>query len=161
MTLCATSISHGRRSLSALLIVRALPRRVIGRRPAPRTLTLEDLTRAGFVVLVDRPAEELVLGLVGRFWRVTGDIRSVEADRFDRSPEPGFARTAWNFAIEKRGAESSVVITQTRVVCTDGESRRKFLRYWKLVGPFSALIRRRLLELIKRHAERLPRAGSG
>jgi hypothetical protein len=46
------------------------------------------------------------------------------------------------------------MVTETRVLCTDDEARRRFSLYWRLVGPFSALIRRVLLRRIKREAER-------
>jgi hypothetical protein len=41
------------------------------------------------------------------------------------------------------------------VRCTDEGSRRAFRRYWLLVGPFSALIRRLWLREVRRAAERL------
>jgi hypothetical protein len=44
-------------------------------------------------------------------------------------------------------------VTETRVASTDDEARRKFGWYWRLIGPFSALIRRVMLGQIKREAE--------
>jgi hypothetical protein len=38
--------------------------------------------------------------------------------------------------------------TETRVEALDDAARRAFLRYWRVVGPFSALIRRRWLKQI-------------
>ncbi|MGH8931088.1 MAG: hypothetical protein ACRDZO_10815 [Egibacteraceae bacterium] len=38
---------------------------------------------------------------------------------------------------------------QTRVHARDDGARKAFLRYWTVVGPFSALIRRRLLALVR------------
>jgi len=35
----------------------------------------------------------------------------------------------------------------------DPRSRRKFARYWRVVGPFSGLIRTSLLRAAKRRAE--------
>ena len=40
------------------------------------------------------------------------------------------------------------------MVTTDAESRRRFRRYWALVSPGMNLIRREMLRLIKRRAER-------
>ena len=46
----------------------------------------------------------------------------------------------------------SQLTTETRVAATDAASRRSFGRYWRVVGPFSALIRRRWLRSIARFA---------
>jgi hypothetical protein len=40
--------------------------------------------------------------------------------------------------------------TETRIEAVDEAARRAFLRYWRIVGPFSALIRRRWLKQIAR-----------
>jgi hypothetical protein len=44
--------------------------------------------------------------------------------------------------------------TETRVVATDADSRRRFGRYWRVIRPGSALIRRNWLAAAKRRAER-------
>ena len=44
--------------------------------------------------------------------------------------------------------------TETRVVLTDPESRRRFLRYWRAVGPFSRLIRWKALRMLDRRLNR-------
>jgi hypothetical protein len=49
--------------------------------------------------------------------------------------------------------ETSIVTTETRVLLPHGESRRAFLLYWAAIGPFSAVIRKQALLLIKRSAE--------
>jgi hypothetical protein len=134
----------------ALFAVRGLLRR--GRRPG--SFTLEDAGRLGFVVLDEEPGVEIVLGVVGRFWQARGGIRRVDPGAFEAFAEPGFAKGAMTFLVDPDGPDASMVHTETRVLCTDPESRRKFLRYWRVIGPFSGLIRRESLRLIKRHAER-------
>jgi hypothetical protein len=49
--------------------------------------------------------------------------------------------------------DASRLSTETRVQATDAMSRRQFLRYWRIIGPFSGLVRRDLLRRIKREAE--------
>ena len=56
--------------------------------------------------------------------------------------------------VEARGAESSVFCTETRVVTTDSESRSRFRQYWSVVSPGLLLIRREVLKLVSREAER-------
>jgi hypothetical protein len=138
----------------ALLAARALPALMRGR-AVPSHLTIDDLVRAGFVTLAEEPGSELVLGLVGRFWRPTGALVRIEPHEFVAFDKPGYAKTAWNFAVVPHGDSRSVVLTETRVVCTDPRSRRSFARYWRVVGPFSALIRRRALRLVRQRAEGL------
>lgn len=119
-------------------------------------MTLDDLARAGFVWLEDAPPEELVLGVVGAFWTPRGRIHRLPADAFDAFEQPGLAKAAWNFRVLPDGETRSFLTTETRVRVPDEASRRRFLLYWSVVGPFSATIRRRALALIAADA-----SGSG
>jgi hypothetical protein len=137
----------------ALFAVRGLLR--MGRRPG--SFRLEDAGRLGFVVLGEEPGVEIVLGAVGRFWQLRGGIGRVEPEEFEAFAGPGFAKGALTLRVDPDGPDASMVHTETRVLCTDPESRKKFLRYWRVIGPFSGLIRREALRLIKKEAERGPR----
>ena len=121
--------------------------------PRERAVGLSQLTDFGFVLLDEDPGTEVVYGLVGRFWQPRGGLRRVSRDEFASFSEPGYAKAAWNFRIEAVGVSGSIVSTETRVSSTDPASRRSFTRYWRLIGPFSALIRRRLLVMIRDRAE--------
>jgi hypothetical protein len=87
-------------------------------------------------VLEDVPGEGLVLTLTGQFWRLRG--RGTEA--------PATA------VIDFRVRPGSLA-TETRVHVPDPVSRRKFVRYWRFVRPFSGLIRTQVLQAAKRRAE--------
>jgi hypothetical protein len=115
---------------------------------------ISSLERAGFLRLDERPGEELLLGLVGAFWRPTGKLQRLSADGFRAYERSGFAKAAWNFRVETIDAATTRLTTETRVRCCDAKSRRSFGRYWRFVGPFSGLIRTRMLATIKRDAER-------
>jgi hypothetical protein len=143
----------------ALFAARGMPAiiRRSSRRRAPggrRSMTLDDLVRAGFVWLEDAPPEEMVLGVIGAFWTPRGGIRRVPADEFESFDEPGFAKAAWNFRVLPDGGTRSFLTTETRVGVPDGPSRKRFLLYWSVVGPFSAAIRRRALALVAADASR-------
>jgi hypothetical protein len=100
----------------------------------------DSLARMGFEELARREGE-VVLGASGTPWRPLGGIgRFADAG-------PGTVRIAVDFRAD--GAE---LTTETRVAATDDAARRAFGRYWRLVGPFSALIRRRWLDRIAREA---------
>ena len=51
------------------------------------------------------------------------------------------------------GARGTRLATETRVHAADSAARRRFRLYWLVVGPFSALIRRRWLSAARRAAE--------
>ena len=113
---------------------------------------LDHFTRAGFLVLADRP-DELVAGVVGRFWTLDGGIRRIAADDFVTFAEPGFAKAVFDFHV--RGvAGGTVLITETRIKGTDERARTRFRRYWRVVMPGSAAIRRAWLRAIRKRAER-------
>jgi hypothetical protein len=124
------------------------------RRKAPRSMTLDDLMAAGFVWLGEDPGREFVLGLVGTFWKPTGGISRVDPSEFASFDEPGQAKAVWNFRVIPDGDDRSFITTETRVRVPDEPSRRKFVLYWAVIGPFSGVIRKQALSLIKTDAER-------
>jgi hypothetical protein len=65
---------------------------------------------------------------------------------------PGWVRVAAAFTVAGDGAGSRVG-TETRIEPTDDAARRRFGRYWRLVGPFSSITRREMLSAIRRRAE--------
>ncbi len=116
-------------------------------------LTLEALLDGGFVLLGERPNEELLLGLVGRFWTPSRDIQRLVPDEFLNFERSGYAKAVWNFSLSGQAGGTTLLTTETRVLCLDATSRKQFLFYWSLVGLFSGLIRRQILRSIKRQAE--------
>lgn len=140
--------------IRALFALRGIPA-LLRRRPrVSRTMTLDDLIAGGFILLAEDPPREIVLGVVGTFWRPTGGIRRIEGSEFAVFSEPGQAKATWNFRVESVTDGRSVVYTETRVRCVDGPTRRKFLLYWAAIGPFSGYVRRRGLRLIKSDVDR-------
>jgi hypothetical protein len=134
--------------------VRSLPGLLAGKWPPPRLgVTMDELLRGGFVLLAERPGDEIVLGLAGRFWRPTGGLTRVEPGEFRGFARPGLALAAWSFTLEDDGAGAVRLSTETRVRCTDDASRRAFRRYWRVVGPFSGLIRMEMLRTLRKAAE--------
>lgn len=121
---------------------------------APSCFTLDDFLKMRFILLGEKPNEELLLGLVGRFWTASGELRRLDTDGFRSFNEPGYAKAVWNFSLAEQSDGSILLETETRVYCLDQASRRRFRLYWLLVGPFSGLIRREVLQAIKRSAEK-------
>ena len=147
---CDVSSRHERhvagdpeRAFGALLasppdpVVRALLR-LRGLRAAPSLDAF--FSGHGFEVLA-RTSTELVVGASGRPWRLTERLGRFAEER------PGTVRLAADFRAEP-AAGGTLLSTETRVLATDERARRAFKHYWRVVGPFSALIRRRWLRAV-------------
>ena len=93
-----------------------------------------------------RTPTEIVVGFAGRPWRPGGDVRPF-ADA-----GPGTVRAVTDFRAEAAPGGSRLT-TETRIAAVDDAARRAFRRYWLVVGPFSALIRRRWLAAVARAAK--------
>jgi hypothetical protein len=135
-----------------LMTLRGLPHLLSGTVKPSLHLRLRDMVDAGFVVLADSPPHEIVLGVVGRFWRPASGIVRLDKEQFLAFNAPGYARAAMNFQVVAADGGCAVQ-TETRVDCLDEGARRRFLLYWRIVGPFSALIRHEMLRRIRLGAE--------
>lgn len=136
-----------------LMAIRTIPHMLTGKTRPSRKLDIDFVLDAGFTVLEENPPRELVIGVVGKFWRPDSGLLRVTPEEFTSFDEPGYARAVLSVVVEER-ERGSWVQTETRVQCTDASARRKFSMYWRLIGPFSGLIRRLMLEQVKRTAER-------
>jgi hypothetical protein len=132
--------------------------RTLGRkRPEARDGTqVERLRRAGFIELANVPQREIVFGVVGRFWRPdSGIITGLSAEEVISFQTDGYAKAVWNFAIVAESERVTRVSTETRIRAFGQSAWWKFRAYWLIVGPFSGVIRKEMLAMIKRNAETL------
>lgn len=129
-------------------------RRLFRLRGLPQSgLTFESMSKWGFILLADKPSQEIVFGLIGRFWTPFPEIQRIRPDAFARFNLPGFAKAAGNFSFTPLSNGGVRVTTETRVQCLCDSSRRCFRLYWRLIAPFSGLIRKEWLRMVKRGAE--------
>ena len=143
--------------LVALMAIRLVPEAVVKRSTGrlKRRLDaplLDQFTGSGFVELAERP-DEIVFGVVGRFWTIDGGLERVSPEGFIHFDAPGFAKGAINFEVRAL-RDKTLLSTETRIQATDQSAARSFGRYWRVVGPPSAAIRRAWLRAIKKRAER-------
>jgi len=142
-----------------LMALRGLPEaigRLIKRRPLQKFCipSISEIEDSDFFRLAEMPGEEIVLGLVGQFWKLSGGlVRIKNADEFGGFVKAGYTKAVLNLLVIPMSENLSRLSTETRVQATDSMSRRKFLRYWKIIGPFSGLLRRDMLRRIKHEAE--------
>ncbi|WP_276351484.1 hypothetical protein [Cohnella caldifontis] len=127
-----------------LFLFRGLPRRM---------LTLEGFLNAGFILL-DRTEDEIVMGLVAQPWKLTGNIRKMDPERFQTFDQPDYVKVAWNFHYERRDGRVTAVGTETRIRSTSAKAARRFAAYWRLIGFFSGVIRSEMLRIVCRSLSR-------
>jgi hypothetical protein len=117
-----------------------------------RMRTIDAAVAAGFVVMVDEPPRSLALAFVGRPWQLRGGVQRLDRAGvlgFDRA---GFVKVLWRFDVEP-AASTTTVSTTTEIWATDSTALQRFRRYWAIVGPFSAALRRSLLRTVEVCAE--------
>ena len=139
----------------ALLNLRGLPSLIAGEPLIPRgdTRVIDTMLEIGFMALGESE-HELVLGTTGQFWRTTSRPRALEdAGAFLTFAEPGHAKAVMDFRALPDGP-GCVVTTETRVLGTDAEARRRFMRYWRLIAAGGGVIRHEMLAAVARRAER-------
>lgn len=115
-------------------------------------LRLKDLRKSRFEILGIEKNKELLLGLVGKFWTIRGEMQKVNADNFRSFDKKGFAKAVWNFSVDEDGNKTRLT-TETRIRCLDDASRKSFGFYWTFIQPFSGLIRNEMLKIVKKKAE--------
>ena len=101
------------------------------------------LRAIGLEPLVQEP-HCVVFGAAGRPWSPHARLTA-----FDQAG-PGQIRLVFDITATEAGDGMSILATETRVAAMDAGARRAFQRYWLVVGPFSALIRRRWLAAAER-----------
>jgi hypothetical protein len=139
-----------------------------GERPAkaPESMRLRDMpsipmSEGGWILLGERPGEELALGLVGRFWRPVIEFARIEtADEFRAFDEPGFAKTVYDLSVRELEPGRSLLSGLMRTATTDEHARRWFRRYWTFgVGSGAHILVGSLLDSARRAAEGDPGVG--
>jgi hypothetical protein len=84
---------------------------------------------------------EIVFGACGTPWRPGSGIHAFAGAR------AGQVRIVTDFR-----ADGERLTTETRIEAVDDAARRSFRRYWRIVGPCSALVRRRWLAQVAKRA---------
>ena len=119
----------------------------------PISTNLDGLLQVGFLLVHETRDEEFVLGLVGKFWTLRAEILKVNPAQYGEFNLRGYAKLAWNFAIQELAPGMVRLSTETRIACTDDRSRLRFKLYWALIGRFSGWTRKEMLRCVKRTVE--------
>ncbi|AIO38195.1 hypothetical protein DM40_3218 [Burkholderia cenocepacia] len=136
--------------IDALLTVRELPAAIAGTlRNAPAAPERARFGLDAFTPL-HRDDTSLSLGLIGRFWRPTLDVRSIaDADAFVRHNDPRDAKLVLRFEVIGLAAGAHILRTETFVHCPSARTRWLFAPYWLAIRLGSGWIRRRTLAAVE------------
>lgn len=111
---------------------------------------LESALKLGWSVLEEVPNHELVVGAVTQPWEAEVIFQGLTGLEFINFEKPGFAKIAWNIAVQEVKPGVTRLSTETRVALTDPIARRKFSYYWFLFNPGIRLIRWAAFRIVKR-----------
>jgi hypothetical protein len=119
-----------------------------------RDATTLPLSDGGWVLLGERPRDEIALGLVGKFWRPVIEFANVTAERFRDFSEPGYAKTIYSLSVRRLDDERTLLSGVMRTATTDEHARRWFRRYWTYgVGSGAHVLVNGLLDVTREMAE--------
>lgn len=147
-----------------MFYIRELPEKLVGRtgqslktgRPI-----MEQLEQNGFTVIEKQPPGECVFGLIvpgkiGRVWDKSSgtDGEVANAEEFLAFNDPGFLMVIANLLVKDTDTPGVVTVyTESRTKGLSPRAVKDFTPYWRIIRPWSGLIRRLWLRGIRRHAE--------
>lgn len=108
----------------------------------------------GFMLLEEIPGQAVVVGAVGQFWHLNIPFKDVPPQDFAAFSESGWGKVAWSITVEPRQGgqareDGSWITLELRVTATDDTSWRRQTAYFRLIGPFSNLIRTSMMAHIE------------
>jgi hypothetical protein len=147
-----------------LFFLRSLPEKAAGRKGMTtdsREPLLPWMLRNGFTQLTEQSPREIVFGTVvpgniGRVWQKSSslDIPPVDAQEFLTFNHPDYICVVANLLVEDADKAGCVTVrTESRSRALSSQARKNFTPYWRIIRPFSGLIRRLWLRGIRRRAE--------
>jgi hypothetical protein len=115
---------------------------------------LEETRRLGWGLLDEQPGRSVVCGARCQPWLADVKFTAIDAQEFAAYSAPGEVKIAWTLEAEPLAAEVTEFAQETRVVATDPDARRRFLRYWRWARFGIVAIRLLMLPAVRREAER-------
>ena len=150
-----------------LFFIRSLPEKAVGRNGLT-ILTINDkeplltnMMKMGFMILAERAPHEFVFGIIvpgniGRFWHKDNnlDVLPTDARGFITFKHPDYVCVAANFLVGDIDDKGHITVrTESRSRALSSKARKSFTLYWRIIRPFSGLIRRLWLRGIKQRSE--------
>jgi hypothetical protein len=142
----------------ALMDVRTFPLRLLRRaRPRPRIVTGRFLEHGPVPVLAEEAHRAILAGGLLQPWKLGGGAEPpmLDAPGLRDYAEPGWVKCGVDFVLVAADGGTRLS-TETRVRATDRRTGVKFAAYWLAIRAGSGLIRREMLRVVARRAERTP-----
>lgn len=137
--------------------------RLLGARPEPASPFSRGLLAGarslGWGVLREDSGRLFIAGAYCQPWHADVVFHPLTPDGFTSFEEPGQVKIAWTLEVEPLAASRATLATETRVLATDPEARRRFRAYWRWARFGIHAIRWLMLPAIRRRAEARHRAG--
>jgi hypothetical protein len=143
-----------------MLDLRSLPAKLMGKSWSSVSHQskpfLDQMYEGGFVPLAEELNSEVVFGMIGQPWKLTGGIDPdiPDSQTFLSFDDPAFAKVAANLAVTLDGEGRIHCNTETRIHVPNPNTRRKFAFYWRIISMGSGWIRVLWLRAIKKKAEK-------
>jgi hypothetical protein len=113
------------------------------------------MSGGGWVLLGERPPEEIALGLAGKFWRPVIEFAHVQANEFREFAQPGFAKTIYALGTHPLDDKRTLLWATMRTATTDEDARTWFHRYWTFgVGSGAHVLAGALIDVVREEAVR-------
>jgi hypothetical protein len=109
----------------------------------------------GFTALEENFPYEFLIG----FWTRSKIEKISNYEDFIGNSISPWVKAVWNFKFDELEANKTIVSTETRVLCVAPVTRYTFGLYWLIIKPFSGLIRKKMLKIIKADSESLHLSG--
>jgi hypothetical protein len=109
------------------------------------------MTSMGWGVLREVPNREVVFGSVTQPWCANVVFQALRPMSL-KFNKPDYVKIAWNVKVDSINSRETMLTTETRVTTTDRAARTKFRRYWAFFSPGIILIRRILLNQVRKEA---------
>jgi hypothetical protein len=119
--------------------------------PTKRMRLQDFIVDIGFTYLEENPPYENLTG----FWMRPRIERIPSYEDFLNDSISSRVKVVWNFRFEEMEENKTKVSTETRILCVVPITKLTFGLYWTMVKPFSGLIRKEMLNIIKDGSEAL------
>jgi hypothetical protein len=122
----------------------------VRRNPAVRTLfAVRDIALRGEWVSLGKDwPNEVAFGAIGRFWGGETTWLATDAGSFGGFDRPGFAKIGCSIHLRALAGGRTLVSYEARTKAPDAQSRRAFMRYWRVVAPFVGVVMRAFLRTV-------------
>jgi hypothetical protein len=117
--------------------------------PTKRMHLQDFISDIGFSTIEENIPVENLIG----FWARYKIEPILNPDDFIKNTISARIKVVWNFYLEKLDSNQVRLSTETRVLCITPSAKVTFGLYWMIIKPFSGVIRKKMLRIIKQSSK--------